>query len=385
LGNRATRVILKEGRDASIRRGHPWIFSGGVQNSNGAQASDFVHIFSSSGDFLGSGHFGEESIAVKVLSRNEKQQSEEEILYQNLSSATELRRSLGFFNSEGTDAFRLVHGEGDSLGGLICDLYNNVAVIDAQTSGMKRVSSVVAELLKKLLPDRIQDIVIRDEDLKDPEISHLTNVEIKENGNRFLVDTISGQKTGFFLDQRENRALVERYSSGKKVLNAFSYTGGFSVYAARGGALSVTSIDTSEKALERLAQHMELNVPNVTSNVIKGDCLPYLKTIPEEFDLIILDPPAFIKHRGALKGGITGYRSINSNAIRQIAPKGLLFTFSCSQLLSRDEFRNVIASASIEARRNVRIIHELHQAPCHPAHITCPESEYLKGFALEVD
>lgn len=385
MAAKAPRITLKAGRDLSVRKGHPWIFSGGVEATDNAQPGDFIDFYTSNGEYLGCGHFGADSISVKILSTGSSRQSEEAVLSANLARAIKIRRDLGLFSSPATDAFRLVHGEGDLLGGLVCDLYGSVAVIDPQTPGMERAAPLIEDLIKKLLPDRIKAVIIRSEDTGESHEHEFEKIKIRENDLTFLVDVVSGQKTGFFLDQRENRSLLERYSDGKRVLNAFSYTGGFSVYAARGSAMSITSIDTSEKALDRLSEHMEINAPDIPHKVLKGDCLPYLKAIPEEFDLIVLDPPAFIKHKGAYKGGITGYRSINANAIRQIAQGGILFTFSCSQLLSFHDFKETVISSAREARRDVRILHTLHQAPCHPVHAFCPESEYLKGLVLYVD
>jgi 23S rRNA (cytosine1962-C5)-methyltransferase len=354
-----------------------------------------VRVIAAEGAALGFGHFGSESIAVKLLTRTDSF-DEARFLRTRLSNAVSLRRSLGLFDSERTTGFRLVNAEGDGLPGLVVDLYGATAVMQCQSLGMARFKEAAAEALRELLPREIRAIYSRRKEsskgqdfVSDPEPSrYLYGAREEdtffENGMRFFADWEEGQKTGFFLDQRENRRLLSELARGKSVLNCFSYTGGFSVAALIGGALEVTSVDSSAPALAGVERHLELNRLSGSHAGVQADCLQYLQKLERPFDIIVLDPPAFIKHRGAIKGGIKGYETINHLALKQLPPGGLLCTFSCSQLLSRADFTDIVERAAARAGRDAQILFELRQAPCHPVNLFHPEGEYLKGLVVAV-
>lgn len=386
----AQRIFLKSGKEAALRSRHPWIFSGALSKvPPEIQNGDFVEVLDHEKRAVCVGHYQDDSIAVKVLEYGSGN-AEDTIVRQHLQEAIALRKTLGLLDSADTNAFRLVHGEADGLPGLVVDLYNNAAVAQFHSEGMKRLGSFLATALRDLLPDRVKSLYQKPVSEKGETGSYLFGKEsstiVSENGLHFRVDWENGQKTGFYLDQRDNRKIVGEISRGRKVLNAFCYTGGFSIYALAGGSLSVTSLDSSETALSMLKENIALNsqCDGAAHSAESVDCLKYLKEMDDTYDLVVLDPPAFIKHRGAFKGGINGYKSINSNAMRHVTAGGLLATFSCSQLFQRQDFLDVLRASALDSGRRLRIIRELHQAPCHPVSVFHPEGEYLKGFLAEV-
>lgn len=388
-------IRLKKGREVSLLRRHPWVFSGAIDKIDRAvQDGDLVEVLSSSGEILGRGHYGTGSIAVKMLAWN-AEYSDEVGIPERISQAAELRKTLGLLSSETTTGFRLVNAEGDGLPGLIVDLYGETAVLQFHSNGMARCADFVAEGLRRALGSRLTAIFDKSKDLESDEAGKgnrqggylwgaAGTPEFRENGLRFAVDWEQGQKTGFFLDQRDNRDLVRRFAAGRAVLNCFSYTGGFSIAALAGKAASVVSVDSSAAALKILEANLVLNREEGAHRSIQADCLQYLQKLDAEYDIIVLDPPAFIKHRGALRGGIKGYETINHLALKQIKQGGMLFTFSCSQLLSKADFVDVLRRAAQRAGREAKVLFELRQAACHPVNIAHPEGDYLKGLVLEI-
>jgi len=391
------RIILKKHRQASVLRFHPWVFSGAIQSetehlTDGA----FVDIISDAGEYLASGHFASGSIAVRICSFAPVA-DEKELVETLIRRAYERRKTLGLTGRSETNAYRLFNAEGDGMPGLVIDWYNSVVVIQCHSAGVRRMRDVIVESLLRLYLGCVSAVIDRSPlDFQENETRESAPLgqclygtvhigEICENGLTFAVDCMSGQKTGFFLDQRENRRLLERYAANQTVLNAFCYTGGFTVYALRGGAAWVHSVDISQVSLELAHENATRNFPNAEAAFTAADCLEYLKNLDRSYTLIVLDPPAFVKHRGALKGGIKGYESINFHALRQMPAGGILFTFSCSQFVDRTLFRDTITKAALHAGRQVRILHELRQAPCHPVSLYHPEGEYLKGYVLVVE
>ncbi len=394
--------MLKQGRDGAVRRRHPWVFSGAVTERQGTlQRGCFVEVRARDGATLGAGHWGTKGIAVRMLSFGLVKE-EEVVIRERLTAAAGVRRALRLFENDSTTGYRLVNAEGDGLPGLIVDVYGTVAVIQCHSAGMWRIRELVAlHLLSGSIPG-LEEVVYRrveaqiDQDSSDesgnPAVVTDTSVQepakvvaFSENGLRFLADVSAGQKTGFFLDQRVNRAKVKEYASGRQVLNAFSYTGAFSVYALAGGAESVVSVDTSKAAIDLCRQNVVANFATKQHHTEVADCFTYLTQIPDTFDLIVLDPPAFAKHQRALQRALRGYETINTLALKKIKAGGVLFSFSCSQLVSRELFRDALMRAAVSAGRVVRIIESLHQAPCHPSSIFHPEGDYLKGFILLVE
>ena len=395
-------VYLKKGKEESLGRFHPWVFSGAIHHIDGRpEEGDVVRIVSADGRFLAVGHVQIGSIAVRVLSF-------EDIIigrdfwYQRLSAAYDVRKSI--FNQwtggEGqvTNAFRLVHGEGDGLPGLVIDVYDRTAVMQAHSVGMHVSRHEIADALAEVLDGVIENIYYKSENTLAYKASEdggngflkgglATADDIAiENGLRFHVDWLGGQKTGFFVDQRENRALLERYSHGRKVLNMFCYTGGFSFYAMRGGAELVHSVDSSSRAIDITRANVELNFPgDPRHEAYAEDAFKYLDRMGDQYDLIILDPPAFAKHKDALRNALIGYRKLNAKAFEKIRPGGILFTFSCSQVVTKDNFRTAVFTAAAMSGRRVRILHQLTQPADHPVSIYHPEGEYLKGLVLYVE
>ena len=396
-------VYLKRGKEESLLRFHPWIFSGALkQVDDGVDDGDIVRVKSEKGDFIAVGHFQKGSIAVRVLTFSDVA-IDGTFWTRRLQSALNLRQALGLTSSADTTAFRLVHGEGDNLPGLIIDVYGQTAVMQAHSIGMHLCRRDIAAALMQVMAPRLTSIYYKSETtlpFMEPENGFIVgssneNIAV-ENGLRFHVDWFQGQKTGFFVDQRDNRALVEHYSRGRRVLNMFCYTGGFSFYAMRGGAQLVHSVDSSAKAIELTCRNVELNFPgDPRHEAFCEDAFSFLEreklTLNKEqstqkpYDLIILDPPAFAKHRGALHNALKGYTRLNNKAFEQIAQGGILFTFSCSQVVTKDHFRNAVFTAAAQARRKVRILHQLHQPADHPINIYHPEGEYLKGLVLYVE
>ncbi len=390
------QVILKSGKEQSIRRLHPWIFSGAIKEMSRKPAEgDVVEVLDNKNEFLALGHFQVGSIAVRIFSF-EKVRIDDIFWKNKLKAAISFRQQLGFFDKPDINVFRLVHGEGDGLPGLIVDYYNGTAVLQAHSVGMYLLREKLALLLKQLLTDKLTAVYNKSEGTLpfkaglDPHDSYLLGEpdqnEVLEYGNRFSIDWEQGQKTGFFIDQRENRKLLADYSSGKKVCNVFGYTGGFSVYALKAGATLVHSVDASKQAIELTRKNVELNFgSNAPHEGFAMDAFDFFNQTQEAYDVIVLDPPAFAKHQKALHNALQGYKKINQKALEQIKSGGILFTFSCSQAVSREEFRKSVFAASVNAGRKVRILHQLTQPADHPISIYHPESEYLKGLVLHVE
>lgn len=389
-------IRLRPGKEESALRHHPWIFSGAIATIPAdVEEGDLVTVVDSDGHILGVGHYQIGSIAVRILMFG-TDALPDDFYYDRLLSAYSLRKALGLVRDD-NDCFRLVHGEGDFLPGLIVDIYGDTAVMQAHSPGMHFARRVIAEALTRLPEARVRNVYYKSETTLpykanlDPENEYLVggydgNIAT-ENGLMFNIDWLKGQKTGFFVDQRENRSLLEKFSSGRTVLNMFCYTGGFSVYAMRGGAKSVDSVDSSAKAAALTDANMELNFPgDPRHHTYAEDAFKFLAEMPDDrYDLIILDPPAFAKHRGAIKNGLIGYRKLNAKAFEKIKPGGILFTFSCSQAITRDMFRMAVFTAAAKSGRKVRILHQLSQPADHPIDISHPEGEYLKGLVLEVE
>ncbi|MBQ7510346.1 MAG: class I SAM-dependent rRNA methyltransferase [Prevotella sp.] len=421
------QIYLKRGKEESLRRYHPWIFSGAIHHiDKDVEEGSVVRVLTESGDFIAVGHYQQGSIAVRVLTFNDVE-IDHLFWTSRLQSALQMRIAIGLAcpcetvspsqplatspcetvspsqplaTSRETNAFRLVHGEGDHLPGLIIDVYGDTAVMQAHSIGMHLARHAIAKALAQVMADRIHNIYYKSETtlpFMEPEngflLGHTDNNIAVENGLRFYVDWLRGQKTGFFVDQRDNRALLEQYAQGRRVLNMFCYTGGFSFYAMRGGAELVHSVDSSAKAIELTRRNVELNYPgDPRHEAFCEDAFKYLDNIHHPtsdnrraYDLIILDPPAFAKHRGALHNALKGYTRLNQKAFEKIERGGILFTFSCSQVVTKDHFRNAVFTAAALAGRKVRILHQLHQPSDHPINIYHPEGEYLKGLVLYVE
>ncbi len=390
-------ITLKRGKEDSLLRFHPWVFSGAIHSlPEGLEEGDVVDVLAWDGSFLGRGHYEIGSIAVRILTSDPDEAIDEAFYARRLRSALGLRKRLGLMRPDNT-TLRLVHGEGDFLPGCVVDLYGDTAVLQAHSPGMHYARNIIASELMRLEGAGIANVYYKSETTLpykarlDPVNDYLTggyhtNIAV-ENGLRFNIDWLKGQKTGFFVDQRDNRSLVERYSPGCRVLNMFCYTGGFSVYAMRAGASEVHSVDSSAKAVALTDANIELNFPGDTRHKSFAlDAFKYLADMPEgAYDLIILDPPAFAKHRSALKNALVGYRRLNEAAFRKIAPGGILFTFSCSQAVSKEQFRLAVFTAAARSGRKVRILHQLTQPSDHPVNIYHPEGEYLKGLVLAVE
>ena len=395
------RIILRKGREDSLRRFHPWVFSGAIAEIQGNPSEgDIVSVYASEGAFLAYGHYQIGSIAVRVLSFDDSALRLDfwEIM---LSRALNVRKSCGLDGNPQTDCYRLVHGEGDNLPGLIIDYYGGVCVMQAHSVGMFRAKKQIAEALRKVYGDSLKAVydkssgtapykaglelvdgyMYRREDFSDDE------QVVLENGHRFIVNWTEGQKTGFFLDQRENRALVGSLAKGRNVLNLFCYTGGFSIYALAEGALHVDSVDSSRKAMMMVDRNVALNGFDESQHTsLCCDAIDYLKGVPEgKYNLIIVDPPAFAKHRGALKNALRAYQRLNAAAISKVAPGGFVFTYSCSQVVDKEAFALAVFSAAAQAGRSVRILDRLNQPCDHSVNIYHPEGEYLKGLLLYVE
>ena len=394
-------IRLKRGKDESLRRFHPWVFSGAIATiDEGISEGDVVRVLTHSGDFIAVGHYQEGSIAVRVLSFSDVD-IDDEFWHSRLRSAYQMRRAIGIADNPDNNTYRLVHGEGDNLPGLIIDVYGKTAVMQAHSIGMHLCRKEIARALADVMESRILHIYYKsettlpfmtDDDMNGFLVGGAEDNIATENGLKFRVDWLKGQKTGFFVDQRENRSLLEKFSKGKRVLNMVCYTGGFSFYAMRGGAELVHSVDSSAKAIELTKENVELNFPNDPRHeAFCEDAFKFLENIGANqnsqlsYNLIILDPPAFAKHRGALHNALKGYTRLNQKAFEKIEKGGILFTFSCSQVVTKDHFRNAIFTAAALAKRKVRILHQLHQPADHPINIYHPEGEYLKGLVLYVE
>ena len=390
------KIYLKPKKEESLVRFHPWVFSGAIQGmERKPEEGDLVEVYSSDNRFLAIGHYQIGSIAVRVLSF-EKRPIDHQFWVDRIRSAYQLRCILGLANTPNNNTFRLIHGEGDALPGLVIDMYANTAVMQAHSVGMHRCRMEIAAALKEVVGDELQNIYYKSEttlpykaDLNS-ENGYLLGQDVDdialENGLKFYVDWQKGQKTGFFVDQRENRKLLEHYAKDRSVLNMFCYTGGFSFYAMRGGAKLVHSVDSSAKAISLTNRNVELNFPgDPRHEAYAEDAFKYLERMGSNYDLIILDPPAFAKHKDVLRNALQGYRKLNAIAFEKIKPGGILFTFSCSQVVSKENFRLAVFSAAAQSKRNVRILHQLTQPADHPVNIYHPEGEYLKGLVLYVE
>lgn len=391
------KVFLKPGKEESLKRFHPWVFSGAIARVEGEpEEGEVVDVYTSKKEFIACGHFQIGSIAVRVLSFRQEP-IDHAFWVRRLQVAKDLRCALGVLGNPQNNTYRLVHGEGDNLPGLIIDVYDHTAVMQAHSAGMHLDRMAVTEALEEVMGDVIQHIYYKSEttlpfkaDLLATENGFLKggspeNVAM-ENGLKFHVDWLKGQKTGFFVDQRENRALLERYAKGRNVLNMFCYTGGFSFYAMRGGANLVHSVDSSAKAIDLTNENVSLNFPGDTRHqAFAEDAFKFLDRMGDQYDLIILDPPAFAKHRDALRNALRGYTKLNAKAFEKIRPGGILFTFSCSQVVNKQDFRNAVFTAAAQSGRSVRILHQLTQPGDHPVNIYHPEGEYLKGLVLYVE
>lgn len=391
-------VYLKKGKEESLNRFHPWIFSGAIHHmEEGIEEGDIVNVFTATNDFIAVGHYQIGSIAVRVLSF-----SEEEINHSfwcnRLESALKMRQRIGIADNDNNNTYRLVHGEGDALPGLIIDCYGETMVMQAHSVGMHASRKAVCRALVEVMGNRMKHVYYKSEttlpfkaelEQENDFIHGGTDNDIAiENGLKFHVDWLHGQKTGFFIDQRENRSLLEHYAKDKSVLNMFCYTGGFSVYAMRGQAKMVHSVDSSAKAIELTNRNIDLNFPgDKRHEAFCEDAFKYLDNTDNanKYDLIVLDPPAFAKHRKALHNALKGYTRLNVKGLQRIKQGGILFTFSCSQIVSKENFRNAVFTAAAQAGRKVRILHQLHQPADHPINIYHPEGEYLKGLVLYVE
>lgn len=389
-------VYLKRGKEESLKRFHPWIFSGAIHHADeGIEEGEIVRVITADGEFIAVGHYQIGSIAVRVLSFHDEC-IDISFWRASLESALQMRIAVGIADCPQNNTYRLVHGEGDNLPGLVIDCYGDTAVMQAHSVGMHVSRMDICEALVQVMGNRIKNVYYKSEttlpfkaDLGQENgfIYGNTNENTAvENGLRFHVDWQKGQKTGFFVDQRENRTLLEHYSKGKRVLNMFCYTGGFSVYAMRGEAELVHSVDSSAKAIELTKKNVELNFPgDMRHEAFCEDAFKYLDANDAKYDLIVLDPPAFAKHRGALHNALKGYTRLNVKGLQRIKKGGILFTFSCSQVVTKDYFRNAVFTAAAQAGRRVRILHQLHQSADHPINIYHPEGEYLKGLVLYVE
>lgn len=391
-------IYLKSGKEESLKRFHPWVFSGAISRIEGnVQEGDLVEVFTSQHDFIARGHYQVGSIMVRVLTFDEHEAIDEHFWQHRLEEAYLKRIAIGIAQRADNNTYRLVHGEGDNLPGLVVDIYGRTAVMQAHSAGMHFQRMEIAQALMKVMDGKIDHIYYKSETTLPykAELGQENGFLIggsKENiateyGLKFHIDWLKGQKTGFFVDQRENRALLERYSQGRKVLNMFCYTGGFSVYALRGGATQVDSVDSSAKAIELTKQNVALNfTDDGRHHAYAEDAFKFLDEMEkDQYDLIILDPPAFAKHRDVLRNALQGYRRINAKAFEKIKHGGILFTFSCSQAVNKDQFRTSVFTAAAASGRKVSILHQLTQPADHPVNIYHPEGEYLKGLVLYVE
>ena len=389
-------IYLKHRKEESLKRFHPWVFSGAIHHMDEDIAEgDTVRVITADGNCIAVGHYQLGTITVRVLSFDDIA-IDDSFWQQRMQSALAMRESIGVANNPDNNTYRLIHGEGDNLPGLIIDCYGTTAVMQAHSVGMHVCREQICKALVEVMGDRIKNVYYKSETTLPFKAElgqengfiygHTDNNTAVENSLSFHVDWLKGQKTGFFVDQRENRSLLEHYAKGKSVLNMFCYTGGFSVYAMRGGANIVHSVDSSAKAIELTNHNVAMNFPNDNRHeAFCEDAFKYLDDNDKKYDLIVLDPPAFAKHRMALHNALKGYIRLNIKGLQRIKPGGILFTFSCSQAVSKENFRNAVFTAAAQAGRNVRILHQLHQPADHPVNIYHPEGEYLKGLVLYVE
>ena len=389
------KIVLKSGKEQSLRRFHPWVFSGAIKKMYGNPVEgDLVDVYDNKDTFLAVGHYQPSSIAVRILSFKEET-PDIDFFREKIKSAIEYRKAIGILANPQLNVFRLIHGEGDGLPGLIVDFYNGVAVMQMHSIGFYRIRNEIASILAEVLENRISAVY----DKSEGTIPHMSGIRaineflfgnsepviVIENGYKFKIDWTTGQKTGFFIDQRENRKLLEKYTEGRSVLNMFGYTGGFSVYAMKNAAL-VHTVDSSFPAIELANENIKLNFgDDKRHESFQVDAFDYLNHIKDQYDLIILDPPAFAKHNNVLANALQGYKRLNIKAIEQIKPGGIIFTFSCSQVVTKENFRKSVFAAAANTGRSVRILHQMSQPPDHPVNIYHPESEYLKGLVIYVE
>ncbi|MGQ3013885.1 MAG: class I SAM-dependent rRNA methyltransferase [Flavobacteriales bacterium] len=374
-------IALKPGKETAASRFHPWIFSGAINKAQRLREGTLVRVSDARSNFICWGYWGNASIAVRVLSRTDAEPGQA-FWNERFAGALEYRQTLGFTDSEDSNCFRLIHGEGDGIPGLVCDYYDGVVVAQFHNEGIEHFRTEIQQALEHTLGRRLKNIVFRS--THERENGSQEGV-IMENGIRYEIDFVKGQKTGFFLDQRLNRALLGSYARGKRVLNTFCYTGGFSLAALRGGASEVVSVDSSDFALQLLERNLELNgLKEAAHQSVSADAVQYMRSVSNDFDIIVLDPPAFAKSLKARHNAIQAYKRINLAALKAIKPGGLLFTFSCSQVVEYELFRSTVYSAALECGREIRIVHRLEQSPDHPVSIYHPEGEYLKGLVVHV-
>jgi len=389
------KIVLKSGKEQSLRRFHPWIFSGAIKKMVGTPSEgDLVDVYDNKDEFLAVGHYAPSSIAVRVLSFA-RETPDISFFREKIKRAINFRKAIGIIDNPQINVFRLIHGEGDGLPGLIVDFYNGVAVMQMHSIGFYKIRKEIASILAEVLDNRITAVY----DKSEGTIPHMSSIKatneflfgasepviVTENGYKFKIDWTTGQKTGFFIDQRENRKLLENYTEGRSVLNMFGYTGGFSVYAMKNAAL-VHTVDSSFPAVELANENITLNFgEDKRHESFQVDAFDYMSQIKDQYDLIILDPPAFAKHNNVLANALQGYKRLNIKAIEQIKPGGIIFTFSCSQVVTKENFRKSVFAAAANTGRNVRILHQMNQPPDHPVNIYHPESEYLKGLVIYVE
>jgi 23S rRNA (cytosine1962-C5)-methyltransferase len=389
------KIFLKPGKEKSLNRFHLWVFSGAIQYKEGnPEDGDVVEVLTSDKKFIARGHYQNGSIMVRILTFKDEPINIE-FWVRRLTEAIALRKAIGLLGDKNTNVFRVFHGEGDHCPGLVIDNYNNTLVVQTHSIGMLRQVGEIAEALKKVWGKSLVGIFTKGDqtlkqkentgDLKKVLFGEVGETGVMENGHKFKVDILEGQKTGFFIDQRDNRFLLEKYSKGKKVMNLFGYTGGFSVYALGGGASEVHTIDVSAKAVEQANANIALNNYKGKHEGITADAFEFFKQLPLDYDIMVLDPPAFAKHQGALSNAREAYRRLNKLAFDTIKPGGIIFTFSCSQVITKDIFRTAVFSAAAQSGRTVRILHQLTQPADHPVNLFHPETEYLKGLVLYVE
>lgn len=389
------KIVLKSGKEQSVFRYHPWIFSGAIKKIYGEPVEgDLVDIFDNNNSFLAVGHYQPSSIAVRILSF-EQVDPDINFFREKIKKAIDYRKNTGIIDNPEINVFRLVHGEGDGLSGLIIDYYNGVVVMQMHSIGFYRIRHEIADIIKELLKDQVIAIYDKSETTI-PHMADITGVNeflygksdpviVTEYGYKFKIDWTTGQKTGFFIDQRENRKLLEQFSDGKSVLNMFGYTGGFSVYAMKNASM-VHTVDSSAQAIDLADENIKLNYgEDKRHKSFQVDAFEYLENIKNKYDVIILDPPAFAKHKNALSNALQGYKRLNKKAIEQIKPGGIIFTFSCSQVVTKENFRKSVFAAAANTGRSVRILYQVGQPPDHPVNIYHPESEYLKGLVIYVE
>lgn len=390
------RIILKSGRDQSLFRYHPWVFSGAIKKTKGNfQEGDIVSVYNNKDEFLGKGHFQPGTIAVRILTFDDID-IDGSFWKHKIEQAYNLRQKIGLIDNKGTNVFRLVNAEGDGMPGLVIDYYNGLLVFQAHSVGMYQIKEELVEILKSLFGEKLHSVYNKSSktlpfnapvEKEDYYIygNKADDLIITENNLRFKMNWETGQKTGFFIDQRDNRNLVSQFSNDANVLNLFGYTGGFSAYALKGGAKLVHTVDSSKKAIELAEENILLNFGNVERHQgIASDAFEYLKNIPGDYDLMVIDPPAFAKHHNVLRNALQGYKKLNRLAFEKIPANGIIFTFSCSQVVSKENFKKMIFAAAATAKRDVRILYHLEKPVDHPVSIYHPEGEYLKGLVLNV-